>query len=145
MENTVRTAHQWRQFNHGEMERFMQEHSHGRLGLCIEGEPYVVPVAYRYSEGAIYFHTGKHGKKLDFMKKNNKVCFEVDEWQKGWASVLSYGRITLRDDFEAKKKGFELLTGQSLLEDQISKAPVYIGTICIEEMTGRCSVDFQFR
>jgi nitroimidazol reductase NimA-like FMN-containing flavoprotein (pyridoxamine 5'-phosphate oxidase superfamily) len=144
MEDMARTVHRRRELTQDEMKRFLGKHLHGRLGLCVEGEPYVVPVAYRYSEGAIYFHTGKGGKKVDFMRKNNRVCFEVDEWQKAWASVVCYGRVTLQDDLEAKRRGFELLTGQSLPEDRISSAPVYIGTINIEEMTGRCSADFQF-
>ena len=139
-----RPMHQWRELTQEEMERFLSEHSHGRLGLCIGGEPYVVPVSYKYSEGRIYLHTEKSGKKIDFISKNNTICFEIDEWEKGWASVICYGRIALRDDFEAKKQGFKLLTGQNLPDDRIKSARVYIGIIDIEEMTGRCSMDFGF-
>ena len=139
-----RPAHQWRELTQEENERLLRKHAHGRLGLCVAGEPYVVPVAYGYSEGQIYFHTAKSGKKIDFISKNNRICFEVDEWEKAWASVICYGRIALRDDFEAKKRGFQLLTGQSLPEDRIKSTRVYIGIIDIEEMTGRCSLDFDF-
>jgi hypothetical protein len=140
-----RPVHTSRELTKDEMELVLKKQLHGRLGLCIEGEPYVVPVSYMYSEGAIYFHTAKRGKKIDFIEKNNRVCFEVDEWQRGWASVLCYGEITLRDDFEAKSKGFKLLMGVDLPEERIKGAAVYIGIIDIEEMTGRCSVDFEFR
>jgi len=139
-----RTVHQSRELTQKEIELFLGEHSHGRLGLCVEGEPYVVPVAYGYSQGVLYFHTGKRGKKVEFIKRNNRVCFEVDEWQKGWASVICYGKIELRDDFESKKKCFELLAGKDLPEGQIAGASVYIGTIDVGGMTGRCSVDFKF-
>ena len=139
-----RPAHKWRELTQKEIEVFLIKHSHGRIGLCVEGGPYVVPIAYKYSGGRIYFRTAKGGKKIDFICKNNRICFEVDEWEKAGASVICYGRITLRDDFEAKKQGFELLTGQTIPEDRIRSARVYIGTIDIEETTGRCSVDFEF-
>ena len=74
-----------------EMQRLLKKCSHGRLGLAFQNEPYVVPVSYGYDQGRIFFHSAKQGKKVDFMRRNNKVCFEVDEYQKGWASVLCYG------------------------------------------------------
>ena len=139
-----RTVHQWRELTKEETEHLLTKHSHGRLGLCIGNEPYVVPVAYRYHEGAIYFHSAKRGKKLDFIKKNNRVCFEIDEWQKAWASVICFGKASLHDDFELKKKGFELLAKQAMPEERIRSADAYIGIIDIEQTTGRCSTDYKF-
>lgn len=138
-----RTVHGWRELTKEETEGLLQKHSHGRLGICIEGEPYVVPVAYKYNEGAIYFHSPKRGRKLDAMKRNNRVCFEIDEWQKAWASVICYGHVTLKDDFKAKRKGLELLAQQAIPNERIESASVYIGIIDISEMTGRCSTDFK--
>jgi hypothetical protein len=125
-----------------EMERFLKEHSYGRLGLCLGNEPYVVPVAYGYTQATIYFHSARQGKKLDFIKKNNRVCFQVDEWQKGWSSVICYGTASLTEDVEAKKRCFELLTGQELSEEHLQNVKSCIGIIQIEGMTGRCSADF---
>jgi hypothetical protein len=139
-----RPIHQTRELTRNEMERFLKKKFHGRLGLCVENEPYVVPVSYRYSEGQIYFHTAINGKKIDFMNKNDRICFESDEWEEGWASVICYGKVTLRDDLETKKYAFKLLTGQDLPEERIKHARIYIGIIDIEEMTGRCSTDFKF-
>lgn len=140
-----RAAHrQWRVLTQDEMERLLKEHWHGRLGLCVDDEPYVVPVAYKYDEGKIYFHSEKQGKKIDFMRGNSKVCFEIDESEEGWASVICYGMVALRDDFEAKKRCFELLMGQELPESMIRNTNAYIGIIDIGETTGRCSGDFKF-
>jgi len=135
---------QSRALSQDEMERFVKEHSYGRLGLCFENEPYVVPVAYGYEQGRIYFHSARQGKKLDFIRKNNRVCFQVDEWQKGWASVICYGKASLREDAEAKKKCFQILTRQELSEEHLQNVNACIGIIQIEEMTGRCSADFSF-
>lgn len=64
----------------------------GRLGCHADGETYVVPVNYVYRNNAIYAHTG-NGKKLDMMRSNPKVCFQVDEIQDifQWKSVIVWG------------------------------------------------------
>lgn len=64
----------------------------GRLGCHADGETYVVPVNYVYRNHAIYAHTGS-GKKLDMMRKNPKVCFQVDEISDTfrWKSVILWG------------------------------------------------------
>ena len=131
-----------RALSQDEMERFVKQHYYGRLGLCLENEPYVVPVAYGYEQGKIYFHSARRGKKLDFIRKNDRVCFQVDEWLKGWASVICYGTASLSEDVEAKKKCFETMIGQELSEEHLQNVKSCIGIIQIEEMTGRCSADF---
>lgn len=64
----------------------------GRLGCHADGETYVVPVNYVYRNDAIYAHTGQ-GKKLDMLRKNPKVCFQVDEISDTfrWKSVIVWG------------------------------------------------------
>jgi nitroimidazol reductase NimA-like FMN-containing flavoprotein (pyridoxamine 5'-phosphate oxidase superfamily) len=125
-----------------EMQRLLKKCSHGRLGLAFQNEPYVVPVSYGYDQGRIFFHSAKQGKKVDFMRRNNKVCFEVDEYQKGWASVLCYGTAVLREDIEAKTEFFEVLMGHKPSDEQLKNMVFYVGIIQIEDMTGRCSADF---
>lgn len=43
-----------------------------------DGYPYITPVNYTYFDDSIYFHTAVEGEKLDNIKKDPKVCFEVD-------------------------------------------------------------------
>lgn len=64
----------------------------GRLGCHADDETYVVPVNYIFRNNAIYAHTG-NGKKLEMMRKNPKVCFQVDEIQDTfrWKSVIVWG------------------------------------------------------
>jgi len=130
-----------------EMERFLEKCFYGKLGLAFQNEPYVVPVSYRYAKGKIFFHGAKQGKKIEFIKGNNRVCFEVDEWERprAWASVICYGTATLREDIEAKKEWSEVLTGQKPSDEVIArleKTNTYVGTIQIEDMTGKCRADF---
>jgi len=64
----------------------------GRLGCCYRGTVYVVPVNYVYKNGIIYAHSSP-GKKISVMRKNPRVCFEVDEIESifRWKSVIVSG------------------------------------------------------
>jgi hypothetical protein len=51
----------------------------GRLGtLAKDGRPMVTPLNFAYHEGRIYFHCAQEGEKLDEIRRDNRVCFEVD-------------------------------------------------------------------
>lgn len=64
----------------------------GRIGCCSDGETYIVPISYAYDGTYIYCHTHE-GKKAEMLRKNPKVCFEVDEMKDmaNWRSVIAQG------------------------------------------------------
>ncbi|MGZ5285629.1 MAG: pyridoxamine 5'-phosphate oxidase family protein [Flavisolibacter sp.] len=64
----------------------------GRIGCHAEGLTYVVPISYAYDGEFIYCHT-REGKKTFMMRKNARVCFQVDEMQDmaNWKSVILQG------------------------------------------------------
>lgn len=48
----------------------------------VDGDvPYVIPLSYGYEIKEhtlfLYFHCAKEGRKLDILKSNNKVCFNI--------------------------------------------------------------------
>jgi nitroimidazol reductase NimA-like FMN-containing flavoprotein (pyridoxamine 5'-phosphate oxidase superfamily) len=50
----------------------------GRLGtITRDGWPMVKPLNFAYSDGNIYFHTARDGEKIDDIRRDNRVCFEV--------------------------------------------------------------------
>jgi len=49
-----------------------------RLGMVDGDEPYVIPVNFGYERGSLYFHSSLRGRKIKILKKNNKVCFEIE-------------------------------------------------------------------
>lgn len=54
------------------------------LAMAEDGQPYVVPLSYGYKwkesgELELYFHSAGEGKKLDILKKNPRVCFEISK------------------------------------------------------------------
>ncbi len=51
----------------------------GHLGTVGEdGFPYVTPIHFVFVDGCIYFHGLTKGLKLDNLRKNFNVCFEVE-------------------------------------------------------------------
>ncbi len=59
------------------MERILQSHTWGCLGLSRDGESYVVPLNYACVDGHIVFHCALHGQKLEWIRANPRVCFTV--------------------------------------------------------------------
>ena len=63
--------------------------AHGAIG---DGRPYLVPLAYGYDGSSVYAHSGP-GRKLDLMRTEPRVAFEVDhaEAPDRWRSVIADG------------------------------------------------------
>lgn len=83
----------------------------GRLGCHAQGTTYVVPVNYVYRNGAIYAHSAP-GKKIDMMRANPKVCFEVDDIQNifKWQCVITWGLFEELTDMDEKEQAMQALT-----------------------------------
>jgi nitroimidazol reductase NimA-like FMN-containing flavoprotein (pyridoxamine 5'-phosphate oxidase superfamily) len=75
-----------------EMESLLRRQVVGRIGCHADGLVYVVPVNYVYDAGSIYGQTGQ-GMKVDMMRRNPSVCFEVDQVDDigNWQSVIGWG------------------------------------------------------
>ncbi len=51
----------------------------GRLGTVgRDGRPIIKPLNFAFHEWRIYFHCAQEGEKLDDIRRDNRVCFEVD-------------------------------------------------------------------
>jgi len=87
-----------------EVEQFLACAMVGRLGIVLEnGQPYVVPVGYAYADGKIFFHTCNKGLKMDAIRRNANVCFEVDEALSDasmFKSVIVFGTAEIIEDKE---------------------------------------------
>ena len=95
------------------------------LGLAVENEPYVVPMNYGYAmeDGklVLYLHSAVQGKKLDMMRENPRVFFELDcdlspfEGEKPcqyglvYSSVMGRGTASIVEDTAEKIKAMALL------------------------------------
>ena len=127
-----------------------------RLGLCRDNVPYVVPVNFGYKDNCLYIHTSTQGMKVDIVKVNPKVCFQIDkdvelvrapkpcDWSVRFCSVIGFGRATIVEDPAEKRRALDVimdhyggLSDEPYPEEVLDK--VGIIRIEIESMTGKKS------
>jgi uncharacterized protein len=84
----------------------------GRLACTDGSQPYIVPVTYTYDGKYIYGQTNE-GKKLEMLRKNPNVCFEVDMMtdMRNWQCVVVTGKFEELKN-KAAEKARELLFGK---------------------------------
>ncbi|MEK6481884.1 pyridoxamine 5'-phosphate oxidase family protein [Catalinimonas sp. 4WD22] len=92
------------QLTNNQIDTLLISNLSGRLGCCADGIPYVVPIAYAYHQSYIYSHT-REGTKVEMMRRNPNVCFEVDQIDNlaNWRSVIVQGTFEELQGEEAEE------------------------------------------
>jgi len=92
-----------------------------RLGLSMDNRPYIVPLNFGFEGNCLYFHTAREGKKIDMIRQNNAVCFEMEadghlvrsenpcDWSMKYRSVVGYGTASLLTDAEKKRRALDVI------------------------------------
>lgn len=137
-----------------EIEELLQANVVGHLGCHSDGITYVVPLSYAYEGSHLYFHTYE-GKKVNMLRRNPEVCFQVDELKKlnNWKSVIVWGEFEELNDYEEKREALHLLLERKLplitsetthlgidwpfSIEEIEEIPGIFFRITIREKTGR--------
>jgi nitroimidazol reductase NimA-like FMN-containing flavoprotein (pyridoxamine 5'-phosphate oxidase superfamily) len=105
-----------------------------RLAMCDGERPYVIPLnfGYEYADGflTLYFHGAQEGRKINILKKNSAVCFEMDgeheltvadkdsEYGFNFASIIGFGRLEFIEDRNDKIRGLRSLMKHQTGEDR---------------------------
>ncbi|UCF92646.1 MAG: pyridoxamine 5'-phosphate oxidase family protein [Desulfobacterales bacterium] len=104
-----------------EIEAIIRQAAVCRLAMVDGDRPYMVPLCFGYRSGELYFHTASEGKKLDILKKNNRVCFEFEtgvrlrrgptacEWGMHYRSVIGFGVASLIEDAASKRRALDII------------------------------------
>ncbi|MBY5814565.1 pyridoxamine 5'-phosphate oxidase family protein [Rhizobium leguminosarum] len=81
-----------RELTQGECYEVLEHARFGHLACCRNGQPYVVAVYFAFSGNMAYSFT-MPGKKLSWMRENEKVCLQVEQQSNtgGWTSVVVDG------------------------------------------------------
>lgn len=94
-----------------------------RIGMVVDGEPYVVPVSFGYTwEGELpilYLHGAKLGKKVDGLAGGARVCVEFDRFirydqlKRGitsrYQSLIGMGRVSEIEDIDEKAAALSVI------------------------------------
>jgi len=142
--------------NRAEIDEIMKRGRVCHLGLCDSGIPYVVPVNYGYADGSLYVHSAREGKKIEILRSNNLVSFNVcvDEclkesdaacdWTMKYRSVTGVGKACLLDNRADKSEALRLIMSHySDAEYQFDPAMVdrvLIIKIRVDKLTGKKAV-----
>ena len=103
------------------IEKILNESSICRIGFSIDGEAHIVPVNFGYKDNKLFIHSAPEGSKIDFIKKNNRVCFEMEldheivtgkiacNWTTKYRSVIGYGDIFIVHEKSKKIEGLDII------------------------------------
>ena len=137
-----------------EIQAIMKEALVCRLGFSDEGTPYIVPMNFGLGERCLYLHCAREGRKLDIIRKNDRVCFEMDllreitqsptacGWSARYESVIGFGRAVLVESLHEKRAALDRImehygvrAPSSYADDTIAKTAII--RIDIESVTGK--------
>lgn len=125
-----------------------------RIGFCRDDVPYVVPMNFGYRDGCVYLHSSAAGKKIDILRKNNNVCFEVDidhdlveadsacAWTMRFRSVIGFGKASMVEDSEGKREALDLIMAHYGKGGPHAYSDKHLGKVAVikvvlEEVTAR--------
>lgn len=128
------------------------------LGLVDGDEAYVVPMNYGYTyeddKLTLYLHGARRGRKLDLIRQNPKVFFEMDcdivpfegdvacKYGITYSSIMGKGLAEIVEDPEEKMKALSVLmktqTGKDFEFNEKLVSVVAVIRIDVSEFTAKC-------
>jgi nitroimidazol reductase NimA-like FMN-containing flavoprotein (pyridoxamine 5'-phosphate oxidase superfamily) len=132
----------------------MEEARVCRIGLSDDGMPYVVPMNFGLGENCIYLHCAAEGRKLDIIRRNDRVCFEMDLFREvvlgqsacgcsaRYESVIGFGRASIVEEPGEKRTALDRIMehygekGPFIYQDDILAKTAVI-RITIESLTAK--------
>jgi len=143
-------------FKENEKEDIIRKSDCCYIGMVDENNnPYVIPFNFGYKEKCIYLHSGQTGKKIEILKKNNRVCVVFStghsitaqnediacSYIMSYKSVICYGKVEFIEEFDKKIEALNIIMQQYTKRDFEYSAPavnnVLVYKVIIEEMTGK--------
>jgi uncharacterized protein len=115
----------------GQIEEIINKADVCRVAFADQNVPYIVTMNFGYKSNRLYFHCAREGRKLEMMRRNNYVCFEMDidhqlytgqkacDTGMNYRSVVGYGKISIISDEE------ERITGMNSILDHYNPQKDY--------------------
>jgi hypothetical protein len=108
----------------GVIEEIIRKADVCRIAFANGNIPYIVTMNFGYTaspELRLYFHCANEGRKLEMIRQNNFICFEMDtdheiytgingcDWGMKYSSIVGNGNISIVTETEAKKAGLNCI------------------------------------
>jgi len=114
--------------NGKEIENLLKGQVVARIGCHTGDHVYVVPVSYAY-DGKYVYVCSFEGKKIEMMRKNPGICFQVDDTHSmdNWRSVIAFGDFEELSDISKRNSALKILMDRHLL--LVSSETTHLGGI----------------
>ena len=115
------------------------------------GEVYIVPLNFGYDETSdglvLYFHGAKEGRKLDLIRQNPQVGFEMYteytlhpadvacDWSAGFQSVIGTGTAAIVTDNEEKRRGLDRIMLHTTGKNGWTYSEQMLSAVCVFKVT----------
>ena len=140
-----------------EIETIISKSDVCRIAFANDNIPYLVTMNFGYTgrgEHTLFFHCANEGRKLEMIKKNNMVCFEMDTdhnlytGEKGcdcgmhYKSLVGYGKISIITEDDEKIAGLKYIMshycgeGEHIFDKKVLDRTTVL-RLDISEMTGK--------
>ncbi len=128
-----------------------------RIALSDNNQPYIVPVNFGYRDKTLFFHSAPAGRKLDIIRRNNRVCFEVEtgyelvtadspcDFTARYRSVIGFGRAEIIEDKTEKLQALNVImdhytdTHEDCEYNRKQVDSIAVVKIAVENVTGKQS------
>ena len=128
-----------------------------RVGLAVDGEPYVVPVSFGFDGESVFFHTARKGRKIDMLTANPRACVQFERgvelvedpddacaWTFHFESVIGFGSVVELVDEPDKSRGLNQImkhySGRDWHLDPARLALTRVWRVDLEALTAKRSV-----
>lgn len=119
-----------------------------------DGYPYGVPMNHLYDgeTGRLYFHSGRHGHKIDALRRCDKASFCVfdqgfvkpGDWALNIKCVIVFGRLKIVEDHEraldiSRRLSYKFTSDERYIEAEIARSgpAVLVFELIPEHMSGK--------
>jgi len=123
------------------------------VAMVDDGLPYVVPLSYGYkiltgNVLELYFHSALEGRKLDVLKRDNKVCFEIsyegepvhseNPCNSGYyfASVIGFGEVVFIEPVDEKNEALSIMFKHQAGRD-VTFTAEQIKSVCVFKIVSK--------
>jgi nitroimidazol reductase NimA-like FMN-containing flavoprotein (pyridoxamine 5'-phosphate oxidase superfamily) len=138
-----------------ELLRILRDARICRLALSDGDRPYLVPLTYALDGDDLVLHSARAGRKIDILRRNPSVCFEVEEgieiaegataceFGMRFRTVIGFGEVEFVEDHAERARLLGLFgarfgaPGGQLPDAEVRRTSV--PRLRVRELTGKCS------
>ena len=121
-----------------------------------DGMPYVIPMNFGYKDGVFYLHSGQHGRKMEMLSENRRVCIAVSVGEEivyqhpdvacshsvRAESVVAEGEVEFIEDLDEKAESLNIFmrgyTGRDYTYSLPALKKVVVWRVKVEKINSKC-------